>query len=99
MLTSPGTRLAKLERMAVLSRTAGVGAGGRKATRGRWNFQPDGCYLRDLPKNYSNTVMEIWAPKDSVAIDKEYGSATHIAVPRNTARQRLIQSTLAYRAR
>ena len=33
-----------------------------------------------------------WVPQGSPAVGKEYDPAAHIAVPGNTARQRLIQS-------
>jgi len=49
-----------------------------------------------LPQGYTNTVVQIWVPQGSPAVGKEYDPATHIAVPGNTARQRLIQSGRPY---
>ncbi|MGK6325330.1 hypothetical protein ACMGDM_19865 [Sphingomonas sp. DT-51] len=97
MLTSPGTSFAELERVAVLSGMAGIGEGSRETPLGRWNLHPDGYYVRYLPKSYTNTVVEIWVPDDSSAVGKEYDPATHIAVPGNTVRQRLIQSARPFR--
>lgn len=96
MLTSPGTSFAELERVAVLAGAAGVGPGSQDVPSGRWSQHPDGYWIRYLPQSYSNTVVNIWVPQGSPAVGKEYDPATHIAVPGNTNRQRLIQSGRAY---
>lgn len=92
MMTTPGASYADLERVAVLSGAAPKGEGSRDIPQGRWSLHPDGYYIRYLPSGYSTTVVEIWVPQGSPAVGKEYDPATHIAVPGNTARQRLIQS-------
>ena len=96
MLTTPGTSFGELERVAVLAGMAPVGPGSITVPSGRWSHHPDGYWIRYLPNSYSNTVVEIWAPEGSPGIGKEYDPATHVAVPGNTARQRLIQSGRAY---
>ncbi len=96
MLTTPGTSFRELERVAVLAGMAPVGPGSIGVPSGRWSHHPDGYWIRYLPNSYSNTVVEIWAPEGSPGIGKEYDPATHIAVPGNTSRQRLIQSGRAY---
>ncbi|MBO9624021.1 MAG: hypothetical protein J7500_15035 [Sphingomonas sp.] len=98
MLTSPGTSFAELERVAVLAGAAGIGPGSQDIPSGRWSMHPDGYYVRYLPQSYTNTVVEIWVPQGSPAVGKEYDPATHIAVPGNTARQRLIQSGRPYQS-
>lgn len=98
MLSSPGTSFAELERVAVLSGAVGIGPGSREVPSGRWSLHPDGYYIRYLPQSYSNTIVNIWVPQGSPAVGKEYDPATHIAVPGNTSRQRLIQSGRAYRS-
>lgn len=94
MLTSSGTTFADLERVAVLSTGINVplGEGSREVPSGRWSLHPDGYYVRYIPSGYSRTELEIWVPQGSPAVGKEFDPATHIAVPGNTARQRLIQS-------
>ena len=92
MMTSPGATFAEMERVAVLSGNAPLGPGSREVPSGRWSTHPDGYYVRYLPSGYSTTRVEIWVPQGSPAVGKEYDPATHIAVPGNTARQRLIQS-------
>ncbi|HYJ29410.1 MAG TPA: hypothetical protein VEW25_03615 [Allosphingosinicella sp.] len=92
MLTTPGASFAEMERIAVLSGAAPRGEGSRDIPSGRWSLHPDGYYVRYLPSGYSSTRVEIWVPQGSPAVGKEYDPATHIAVPGNTARQRLIQS-------
>jgi hypothetical protein len=92
MLTTPGTSFAELERVAVLSGNAPRGEGSIDIPSGRWSSHPDGYYVRYIPSGYSSTRVEIWVPQGSPAVGKEYDPATHIAVPGNTARQRLIQS-------
>ncbi len=94
-LTTGGS-YADLERLAVLSGNAPMGPGSQEIPRGRWSAHPDGYYIRYLPESYTNTVVEIWVPQGSPAVGKEYDPATHIAVPGNTARQRLIQSGRPY---
>lgn len=92
MMTTPGASFAEMERVAVLSGAAPLGEGSRSVPSGRWSIHPDGYYVRYLPSGYSSTRVEIWVPQGSPAVGKEYDPATHIAVPGNTARQRLIQS-------
>ncbi len=98
MLATPGTSYGELERVAVLAGMAPLGAGSISVPSGRWSQHPDGYWVRYLPASYTNTVVEIWVPGDSPGIGKEYDPATHIAVPGNTARQRLIQSGRSYRS-
>src|SRR5215207_5575958 len=92
MLTTPGTSFAEMERVAVLSGNAPLGPGSQNVPSGRWSIHPDGYYVRYIPSGYSSTRVEIWVPQGSPSVGKEYDPATHIAVPGNTARQRLIQS-------
>jgi len=92
MLTTPGTSFDEMERVAVLSGAAPRGEGSIDIPSGRWSLHPDGYYVRYIPSGYSSTRVEIWVPQGSPAVGKEYDPATHIAVPGNTARQRLIQS-------
>lgn len=98
MMTTPGASFAEMERVAVLSGAAPLGEGSRQVPSGRWSLHPDGYYVRYLPSGYSSTRVEIWVPQGSPAVGKEYDPATHIAVPGNTARQRLIQSGRAQQA-
>ena len=92
MLTTPGATFAEMERVAVLGGNAPEGPGSQEIPTGRWSMHPDGYYVRYIPSGYSSTRVEIWVPQGSPAVGKEYDPATHIAVPGNTARQRLIQS-------
>src|SRR5918999_706532 len=92
MLTTPGASFAEMERVAVLSGAAPLGPGSQNVPSGRWSMHPDGYYVRYLPSGYSSTRVEIWVPQGSPAVGKEFDPAAHIAVPGNTARQRLIQS-------
>jgi hypothetical protein len=92
MLTTPGASFAEMERVAVLSGAAPRGPGSQDIPSGRWSLHPDGYYVRYIPSGYSSTRVEIWVPQGSPAVGKEYDPAAHIAVPGNTARQRLIQS-------
>jgi hypothetical protein len=92
LLTMPGTTYDQLERVAVLSGMAPMGEGSKQIPTGRWSLHPDGYYIRYIPSGYTTTIVQIWVPQGSPAVGKEYDPATHIAVPGNTARQRLIQS-------
>jgi len=92
MLSTPGASFAGMERVAVLSGAVPVGPGSQDIPSGRWSVHPDGYWVRYLPRAYSTTRVELWVPQGSPSVGKEYDPATHIAVPGNTARQRLIQS-------
>ena len=91
-LTSANASYENAERLAVLAGLAPRGEGSRDVPHGRWSLHPDGFYVRYLPSSYPSTRMEIWVPEGSPAIGKAFDPARHIAVPGNTAKQRLIQS-------
>jgi hypothetical protein len=99
MLTSPGTSFEQMERVAVLAGVPGIGEGSRETPAGRWSRHPDGYYVRYLPQAYSYTVTQLWVPDGSSAVGTEFDPAAHIAVPGNTARQRLIQSGRVHASR
>jgi hypothetical protein len=92
MLTTPGASFAEMERIAVLAGAAPMGEGSQAVPSGRWSLHPDGYHVRYIPSGYSSTRVEVWVPQGSPAVGKEFDPAAHIAVPGNTARQRLIQS-------
>lgn len=89
---------ADLERVAVLSGRVGRGPGSQAIPAGRWSQHPDGYWVRYLPGSYTNTVVNIWVAPGSAGVGREYDPATHIAVPGDTNRQRLIQSGRSYRS-
>lgn len=97
LLATPGSSYAELERVAVLGGRAPVGPGSQPIPAGRWSLHPDGYWIRYLPAHYTNTVVNIWVPPGSAGVGKVYDPAAHIAVPGNTARQRLIQSGREWR--
>ena len=92
MFNSANSTYDDIERVAVLSGAVPRGPGSLDVPSGRWSLHPDGYYVRYLPSGYSSTRVEIWVPQGSPAVGKEFDPATHIAVPGNTSRQRLIQS-------
>lgn len=92
MLTSGTSSYSDLERVAVLTGVAPRGEGSKDVPSGRWSGHPDGYYVRYIPSGYTSTRIEIWVPEGSQAVGKEFDPSMHIAVPGNTARQRLIQS-------
>lgn len=92
MLTTGTSSYSDLERVAVLTGLAPRGEGSKDVPSGRWSLHPDGYYVRYIPSGYSSTRVEIWVPEGSRAVGKEFDPSLHIAVPGNTARQRLIQS-------
>jgi len=92
MLTNTTASFEEIEGIAVLAGMAPMGPGSKEIPSGRWTLHPDGYYVRYIPSGYSSTHVQIWVPRTSAVPGKEYDPATHIAVPGNTARQRLIQS-------
>lgn len=91
-----GASYGELERLAVLGGRVGRGPGSADVPAGRWSRHPDGYWVRYLPASYTNTVVQIWVAPGSPAVGREYDPATHIAVPGDTNRQRLIQSGRPY---
>ncbi len=91
-LSSPTATYEEMERIAVLTGDVPRGPGSIEAPRGRWSLHPDGYYVRYLPLNYSNTHLVIHVPEGCPAIGHEFNPGTHIAVPCDTGRQRLLQS-------
>lgn len=99
MLTSASASYDEVERVAVLAGVAPEGPGSQPVPSGRWSRHPDGYWIRYLPVSYTNTRVEVWVPEGSAGVGKTLDLATHIAVPGNTARQRLLQSGVAYETR
>ncbi len=98
MLTNPGATFADLERIAVLTGEAPWGKDSRAIPSGRWSLHPDGYYIRYVPSGYSQTRIQIFVEEGSKADGVEFDPATHIAVPGNTARQRIMQSARRWAA-
>lgn len=96
MLTLPGSSFSDIERVAVLGGVAPRGEGSVDTPATRWNQHPDGYWVRYKPNGYSNTNVEIWVPQGSAAVGKSYEPWAAVAVPGNTARQRLAQSARDY---
>ncbi|MEQ1498232.1 MAG: hypothetical protein ABL914_06195 [Novosphingobium sp.] len=96
MLTTPGSSYADIERVAVLGGVAPRGPGSLDLPATRWSKHPDGYWVRYKPNGYSNTWVEVWVPPSSKGVGKVYDPGTAIAVPVNTARQRLAQSGRIY---
>ena len=90
MVTNPGLQYEDMEEVAFLAGPAPIGSGSRQVPEGRWSIHPDGYYIRFTPAGYKTMRIEIWVPPGSGG--KEFDPAKHIAVPGNTARQRLIAS-------
>lgn len=96
LVTVPGTAFADLERVAVLGGMAPRGEGSIDVPATRWSRHPDGYWVRYTPSGYSNTLVQVWVEPGSVAVGRVFDPGTQIAVPANTARQRLAQSGRVY---
>ena len=96
LLTTPGSSYASIERVAVLSGIAPRGPGSIDLPATRWSLHPDGFWVRYTPNGYTNTKVEIWVPAGSKGVGKAYDPGSSVAVPANTARQRLAQSGRTY---
>ncbi|MFM6931979.1 MAG: hypothetical protein ACKOUT_07030 [Novosphingobium sp.] len=96
LLSTPGSSYAEIERVAVLGGIAPRGPGSIDLPASRWSLHPDGFWVRYTPSSYTHTRVEIWVPAGSKAVGKLYDPGSSIAVPVNTARQRLAQSGRAY---
>lgn len=91
-LSGPTARYEDVERIAVLAGAPPLDDLGREVPSGRWSRHPDGYYVRYRPVSYPTTRLEICVPAGCPAIGSEFNPATHIAVPCERGRQRLLQS-------
>ena len=96
MLTSGNSSYRDLEAAAMLAGAAPRGEGSIDSPEGRWNRHPDGYWVRYLPSGYTNTVIEVWVEPGSAGVGQNFDPAQQIAVPANTARQRLALSGRVY---
>lgn len=96
LVTLPGAAYADLERVAVLGGMAPRGEGSIDMPSGRWSRHPDGYLVRYSPSGYTNTRVQVWVEPGSPAIGVVFDPGSQIAVPANTARQRLAQSGREY---
>lgn len=92
MLTNPASTFEQMEAVAVLTGAVERGKGSRDVPFSRWSLHPDGYYVRYQPSGYSTTVLQVYVPENSKAVGKAFDPASQIAVPGNTARQRLLQT-------
>lgn len=98
MLTTPGSSYADMESVAVLAGIAPLGEGSIDVPDTRWSRHPDGFWVRYRPNGYTNTQVEVLVEPGSDAVGRVYDPGLCIAVPGNTARQRLAQSARLYAA-
>ena len=96
MFSGPSLAYQDMERVAMLAGAVPVGPGSVDVPATRWSHHPDGYWVRYIPSGYSQTAVEIWVEPGSAAIGKAYDPAECVAVPGNTARQRLAQSAREY---
>ncbi len=96
MLTTTGSSYADMEAVAVLTGIAPLGEGSVDVPAARWSRHPVGCWVRYRPNGYSNTQVELLVEPASEAVGRVYDPGQAIAVPGNTARQRLAQSARTF---
>jgi len=90
-LMSTGGSYSQLEQVAVLAGMAPIGEGSRtNVPSQRWSRHPKGFWVRYDASGYSRTMVEVYVPED--ASGEKYDPAMSVAVPTNTAKQRLGQS-------
>lgn len=96
---SGGGSYSQFESLAVLAGAAPRGEGSIDVPTGRWSRHPDGYWVRYLPSSYTNTVIQVWVEPGSAGVGQNFDPAQQIAVPANTARQRLAMSGRVYNDR
>ncbi len=92
LLAMPNLAYGEMERAAVLTGNAPRGKGSVDTPSGRWSRHPDGYWIRFIPSGYRQTLVQIWLGSGDAGVGKTYDPGVTIAVPGNTARQRLAQS-------
>ena len=96
MFTTGYGSFAELEQVAILAGMAPMGEGSQNIPDGRWSLHPVGYWVRYIPSGYSSTRMEIYVEPGSRAVGATFDPAEHVAVPGNTARQRLLMSARSH---
>lgn len=96
LMSMPGSSYSDIERVAVLGGVAPRGEGSVDTPATRWSQHPDGYWVRYMPNGYTNTRVQVWVASGSPAVGRSYEPWQAIAVPGNTARQRLAQSARVY---
>ena len=91
-----GSTYSQLEQVAVLSGAVPIGEGSIDVPANRWSKHPDGYWVRYDPQGYSRTKVEIFVSEGSDGVGETYDPAKSVAVPGNTARQRIGQSERVY---
>lgn len=97
MFSGPSLAFRDIEQVAMLAGAVPVGPGSIETPATRWSRHPDGYWVRYVPSGYSQTTVDVWVETGSAAVGKVYDPAVCVAVPGNTARQRLAQSAREYR--
>ena len=59
---------------------------------GRWSIHPDGYYVKYKLIDSKTVKVEIWVPQGAPSVGKEFDPATHIAVPADVTKDRMILS-------
>lgn len=95
-MLSGGSTYSQLEQVAVLSGVAPIGEGSVDVPAIRWSKHPDGYWVRYDPQGYSRTKVEIFVAVGSDGVGETYDPAKSVAVPGNTAKQRIGQSERVY---
>jgi hypothetical protein len=54
----------------------------REISRGRWNYDPDGYFIRYFPRGYSTTRIQLYYPENFTIETDENGLITSIGDPR-----------------
>lgn len=96
MLTRSSASFRELERIAVLGGEPELGEGSLGIPWGRWSAHPGGFYVRYLPSGYDRTRIQVYLPADPEEDAAEFDPSSEIAVPANTASQRLGLSARAF---
>lgn len=97
MFSGPSLAYQDMERVAMLAGAVPRGAGSIDTPATRWSHHPDDYWVRYIPSGYSQTQVEIFVEAGSAGLGRTYDPAICVAVPGNTARQRLAQSGRVYR--
>lgn len=81
MLSKPEATYEQLERVAVLTGAASIGAGSREVPRGRWSLRPEGFFVRYFPNGYSQTLVQVYAPEKFVLQRDKRGRIVSVTDP------------------
>ncbi len=80
LATQVNVPFAEMEKYAVLEGDPPTNPNNREVPRGRWNYMPDGFFIRYIPAQYSRTHVDVYVPEQYSIKRDERGRIVRVAM-------------------